>query len=89
MKLYEPTTVATQLIAINHHENLWPPKKKSFVDFVYLENEEGAKRGPLILSKELVKVLKVGDTMNVSIGRYDKLWKVLESGNVYAEDTIF
>jgi hypothetical protein len=58
-------------------------------DFAYLENEEGAKRGPVMLSKELVKVLKVGDTMNVSIGRYDKLWKVLESGNVYAEDTIF
>ena len=57
-------------------------------DFVYFENEEGTERGPVMLSKELVKVLKIGDVINVSLGRYDKLWKVLESGNVYADDTI-
>jgi len=43
----------------------------------------------LMLSKELVKVLKVGDVINVGIGLFGKYWKVLESGNVYAEDTVF
>jgi len=55
----------------------------------YLENEEGIERGPVMLSKELIDVLKVGYVMNVSIGRFGKHWKVLESGNVYAEDAIF
>lgn len=58
-------------------------------DFGYFENEEGTERGPVMLNKELVKVLKVGDVINVGIGLFGKYWKVLESGNVYAEDTIF
>ena len=31
IKLYEPTTEATQLKVMSHHEKRWPPKKKSFV----------------------------------------------------------
>ena len=52
-------------------------------DFAYLENEEGTERGPILFSKELVKVLKIGDVINVGIGLFGKHWKVLESGNVY------
>ena len=55
----------------------------------YLENEEGTEYGPVLLSEALANVLKVGDVMNVSLGKFGKSWKVLESGNVYAEDTGF
>jgi hypothetical protein len=58
-------------------------------DSAYLENEEGEDRGPVILGSKLVKLLQVGDVINVVIGRYGKRWRVLESGNVYAEGTIF
>jgi len=34
MKLYDPTTVATQLNVMSHHENRCPPIKKSFVERV-------------------------------------------------------
>jgi|OpeIllAssembly_1097287.scaffolds.fasta_scaffold61119_2 hypothetical protein len=55
----------------------------------YLENEEGKKRGPVMLSMELVKLLRVGDVMNVGIGKYGRSWRVLESGNVYGEGALF
>lgn len=55
----------------------------------YLENEEGEERGPVMLRRELVNLLQVGDVMNLAIGRFGKSWKVLESGNVYAEGTIY
>ena len=42
-----------------------------------------------MLGQGLVKLLKVGDVINVVIGRFGKSWKVLESGNVYAEGTIY
>jgi len=45
----------------------YDPKEKNYA---YLENEEGVERGPVILGKELVKVLNTGDVMNVCIGRY-------------------
>lgn len=58
-------------------------------DAVYLEALEGDSVGPVMLSKELVAVLITGDVMNVTVGRFGEKWKVLESGNVYAESTIF
>ncbi len=58
-------------------------------DSAFLENEEGTQFGPVMLSKELVKVLEIGDVLNVTIGKYGGSWNVLESGNVYAEGTIF
>jgi len=58
-------------------------------DSVYLETEEGSTVGPVMLSRELVKVLRLGDVMNVAVGRFGKRWTVLESGNVYADGTIF
>ena len=56
---------------------------------VYLETLEGGTVGPVMLSKELVAVLKPGDVMNVTVGRFGKKWKVLESGNVYAQGAVF
>ena len=41
-------------------------------EFAYLENEEGTERGPVMLSKELVKVLKIGDVINVGTGLFGK-----------------
>ena len=55
----------------------------------HFENEDGDKIGPVQLNKELVDILKVGDVMNVVLGKFGKSWKVLESGNVYGEDTAF
>ncbi len=54
----------------------------------YLENEEGIKVGPVMLTKELVDLLRPGDVINVVIGRFGRIWKVLESGNVYADGVI-
>ena len=54
----------------------------------YLENEEGMKVGPLMLTKELVELLRPGDVINVVIGRFGRIWKVLESGNVYADGVV-
>jgi len=83
-----------KVVPIDHHKKSdeWDEGYMKIMrlekEFAYVENEEGTKRGPVMLSKALAKALKVGDVMNVCIGRYGKLWKVLESGNVYAEDSI-
>ncbi len=59
------------------------------IDTGYLESYEGMTIGPVVLGKELVKLLKVGDVMNVTLGEYGESWKVLESGNVFPEGAIF
>ena len=55
----------------------------------YLENEVGEQMGPVRLSKSLVDVLRIGDVMDVIIGNFGKSWKVLESGNVFDQDSYF
>jgi len=45
--------------------------------------------GPVRLSKSLVDVLRIGDVMDVIIGNFGKSWKVLESGNVFDQDSYF
>jgi hypothetical protein len=83
------------VVSIDHHKkpDEWDEGFMKIIrlekNYAYLKNEEGVERGPVMLSKALVKVLNIGDAMNVSIGRYANLWKVLEGGNVYAKDTIF
>lgn len=57
-------------------------------DSGHLINGEERKIGPVKFGADLVTLLKVGDVMNVTIGRYGKSWRVLESGNVYAEGVI-
>jgi hypothetical protein len=44
---------------------------------------EGDKIGPIQITKEIVKYLKKGDTVNLVVGKKGKLWYPLESGNVY------
>lgn len=58
-------------------------------DSAYLETYGRRTIGPVILGKELVTILRIGDVMNVTVGKYGESWKVLESGNVYPEGTFF
>ena len=55
----------------------------------YFETYEDRTIGPVVLGKELVKLLRIGDVLNVTIGKHGKSWRVLESGNVYPEGAIF
>ena len=58
-------------------------------DSGYFETYESLKIGPVILGKELVKLLRIGDVLNITVGKYGKFWRVLESGNVYLEGAFF
>ena len=58
-------------------------------EFGFLETPEGIQIGPVMFGGKLPKVLKLGDVMAVEIGQYGKNWRVLDSGNIYAEGTIF
>lgn len=58
-------------------------------NIVYLETQEGVLIGPVLVGSDLAKTLKVGNVMFVELGRYARCWKVLRSGNVYAEGVIF
>jgi soluble cytochrome b562 len=51
-------------------------------DYLHL-NYEGDKTGPIHITKEIAKLLKKGDTVNLVVGRKGKLWYPLEVGNVY------
>lgn len=44
---------------------------------------DGEKTGPIQITKEIAKLLKKGDTVNLVVGRKGKLWYPLEVGNVY------
>ena len=53
------------------------------------ENEGSDIIGPTLLIKELEDIIKFGDVMNVVVGKFGKSRKVLESENVYGEDTVY
>jgi hypothetical protein len=55
----------------------------------YLENEEGLQMGPVRLSKPVVDLLRIGDVMDVLIGKFGETWKVLESGGVSDKNSYF
>jgi len=55
----------------------------------YFETYEGRIIGPVILGKELVRLLRIGDVLNVTVRKYGKSWRVLESGNIYPEGAVF
>lgn len=55
----------------------------------YLENEEGEKMGPVRLSKTILELLRIGDVMDVVIGKFGKSWTVLESGSVLDKESFF
>lgn len=44
--------------------------------------------GPVLLTPSLVENLRVGDKVNLVVGRFKDNWRILESGNVYPEGTI-
>ena len=52
-----------------------------------LEDEEGNSYSPILLCRTLGRYLRVGDVVNVAIGRFGDSWKILESGNVYSSDS--
>ncbi len=54
-----------------------------------LKTDDGRRFGPVLIGPELKALLKVGDVVNVGIGKFGKSWKVLESGNVYPEGVVF
>jgi len=49
--------------------------------------EDNVDVGPVMLSKEILQLLKSGDIVNLTAGRYGNNWRVLETGNVYAAGT--
>ena len=55
----------------------------------FLENEEGKQMGPVKLCKAIVDLLRIGDVMDVVIGKFGKSWKVLESGGVFDKNSYF
>ncbi len=57
-------------------------------NILYLETMDGVLVGPVLVGSELTKTLRIGNVMFVELGRYARCWKVLKSGNVYAEDVI-
>jgi len=40
---------------------------------------------PVKATKEICRLLKPGDTINLELGKSGKLWHILEVGNVYPE----
>lgn len=53
-----------------------------FEDKLYLDYN-GEKIGPVKITKKIAKYLKIGDTVNLAMGRKGDIWYPLESGFVY------
>lgn len=53
-------------------------------DRLYLQYEyEDEKTGPVQITREIAKLFRQGDTVNLVVGRKGKMWYPLEVGNVY------
>jgi hypothetical protein len=51
--------------------------------------KQGRKKiGPVMLTDKITSRFKRGDIANLTLGRYEKVWMVLETGNVYPEGTM-
>jgi hypothetical protein len=50
-------------------------------------NQEQKKIGPVMLTPKIVSRFKRGDIANLTLGLFEKIWLVLETGNVYPEGT--
>ncbi len=46
-------------------------------------NYEGDKIGPIMITREIAKYIKPGDTINLVVGKKGEIWHPLEVGNVY------
>lgn len=55
----------------------------------FFKTETGTDIGPVLLSQKLVNSLRRGDVINLSLGKFNHAWKVLEGGNIYSDGVIF
>lgn len=55
----------------------------------FFKTEAGGEIGPVMMSLDLVHSLRKGDVLNMSLGKVEKSWRVLESGNVYGSEAVF
>jgi hypothetical protein len=44
---------------------------------------EGEKIRPVLITRDIARYLKIGDTVNIVVGRKGRVWHPLEVGNVY------
>jgi hypothetical protein len=51
----------------------------------YVRKEDGTEIGPVFLGKALVELLEIGDVLDIKLGWYGPLWRVLESGDISAK----
>ncbi len=67
--------------------------EEGYMTFLEAEGERGyfqkerKKIGPVLLTTKIVSGFKRGDIANLTLGRFQKVWMVLETGNVYPEGT--
>ena len=67
--------------------------EEGYMNFLESKGDQGffafekKRLGPVLLSEKIVSRLKRGDIVNLTIGRYQDTWMVLETGNVYPEGT--
>jgi hypothetical protein len=62
--------------------------RKIDADMAEFEVDFCGKIGPVQLSEDICGLLKEGDICNLTIGKYQKIWQVLETGNVYPKGTM-
>ena len=55
----------------------------------YVKTEFGRDLGPVFFGQVLIDTLRVGDVLNLAVGRFGKRWQVLESGEVLPESQWF
>ena len=72
------------------------PEKLEMGYMTFLEGEkdrgyfkQGRKKiGPVMLTSKIISKFKPGDIANLTLGLFDQVWMVLETGNVYPEGTM-
>jgi hypothetical protein len=68
--------------------------EEGYMTFLEADGERGffkqgrKKIGPVMLTDKITSRFKRGDIANLTLGRYEKVWMVLETGNVYPEGTM-
>ena len=68
--------------------------EEGYMTFLEAENNNGffkhgrKKIGPVLLTAKITSKFKRGDIANLTLGWYERVWMVLETGNVYPEGTM-
>ncbi len=97
--LHSPNPGAWVRGEINNVETLAERRRPEKVEvgyMVFLEsdgdrgyfNHGREKLGPVMLTPKIVSRFKRGDIANLTLGRFENVWQVLETGNVYPEGTM-